>query len=664
MRTFSLPRFRSAAILPLAVLFVACSDVSPDPVGPPELSVAENNQLAAIPFAPPAYNLLGLPNSAESVAEDVNNRGAVAGHWGDRAYLWKRGAFRFLPSLGGDASRAFGLNNRNIVVGQSQNAAGDFHATLWEGKEQPLDLGTPGGTTSTATDINRAGTVVGFGDNGAGETRGFVWLNGSLHVLNPRPGDQTSAAFAINRRGTIVGASCTGAICVPVRWKGSNPKARVLKNFPAGSGLALDINDRNRVVGVYAGPAGPIVGFTWRRGNVDLIPHPTDPTRRVDAAAINNRGVVAGSIDVGGQAFVWKDGSMDILPTLGGAGFDGARGINNRGVIAGRSATPGGQGLATVWGLDPWQFWSVQEVGQLPGHTQSIAHDVNDLGEVVGESWLVAGDPGAFVFDGAMTDLGDLGGGEATASAINNPGQITGGSLNGGGVFEAFLWDGGVMTGLGVLDPLAPFPFSVGEDINDNGWIVGSSGEEGFRWIAPGPLAALDLGPAMGTDRRAKGVNNGGVIAGTFSVPGISNAVRWEPGAGAPPLPATIEVLSNLNNQGRANGINDLGQIVGFFDGPFSKEAYVWDSGTVTTIFPTGIITEANAINGESQIVGTGGTGVTFAFTFKKGWISVLPSIQGAPNGDQANGLNEAGVVVGAASNLLGHSRAVIWTKN
>ncbi len=115
MRTSSTahPRGLAAAIL-TALAVVACSDELPDPLGPLETVGTEIHELAAFPPAPVAFDLLGVTNSQASVAEDVNNRGAVVGHWGDRAYLWRKGAFRFLPSLGGEGSRAFGLNNRNV----------------------------------------------------------------------------------------------------------------------------------------------------------------------------------------------------------------------------------------------------------------------------------------------------------------------------------------------------------------------------------------------------------------------------------------------------------------------------------------------------------------------------------------------------------------------
>src|SRR5204862_8184566 len=69
------------------------------------------------------------------------------------------------------------------------------------------------------------------------------------------------------------------------------------------------------------------------------------------------------------------------------------------------------------------------DVGTLGGAT-SIAHDVNDRGEVVGFAETAAGQPHAFLWTATagMRDLGALGTAASMALAINNHTAIVGGS--------------------------------------------------------------------------------------------------------------------------------------------------------------------------------------------------------------------------------------------
>jgi probable HAF family extracellular repeat protein len=177
--------------------------------------------------------------------------------------------------------------------------------------------------------------------------------------------------------------------------------------------------------------------------------------------------------------FVWENGVMTALPTLGGNNGQ-ALGINNRGQIVGLAETPN---------LDPcspfaqqvepviWEHGVVQEILQPFGGTAAVANAINDNGDVVGLSGCAAtGNVYAVLWQhGTPINLGSLGGVFGNIpDDINNRGQVVGQSdLPGDTRLHAFLWQDGVMTDLGSLSDALPTSEAIG--INNQGQIVGFS---------------------------------------------------------------------------------------------------------------------------------------------------------------------------------------------
>jgi probable HAF family extracellular repeat protein len=85
------------------------------------------------------------------------------------------------------------------------------------------------------------------------------------------------------------------------------------------------------------------------------------------------------------------------------------------------------------------------DLGALGG-TSSSARDINNRGQVVGESTTATGETHAFLWqDRRMIDLGTLGGAFSAAEGINNRGQVVGWSETPSGT-HAFLWEDGRLT--------------------------------------------------------------------------------------------------------------------------------------------------------------------------------------------------------------------------
>ncbi len=158
--------------------------------------------------AVPQFNDLG--NFPWNTANAINNFSHIVGDStlsqfvspgspdfieGDHAYLFANGTLTDLGVLGNPnpssslgTSIAYGLNNKDDVVGKSQADTPGMHAFLWHaGKMSDLgNLGHVTGWNSSATAINDAGEIVGTADanvNNQPTPRAFVYVNGVMYNL-------------------------------------------------------------------------------------------------------------------------------------------------------------------------------------------------------------------------------------------------------------------------------------------------------------------------------------------------------------------------------------------------------------------------------------------------------------------------------------------------
>ena len=183
--------------------------------------------------------------------------------------------------------------------------------------------------------------------------------------------------------------------------------------------------------------------------------------------------------------FLWRDGHMSALPTVGGNNGQ-ASAINNRGEVVGFAETayadptcpPAPAEVPVLW--DGGQAHALPLVGTDP---DGFAFGINDRGQAVGYSGNCSFATHAVVWkNNTAVVLQDLGGTKSNvAYVINNWGQIAGKVRSADGTtYVAALWQpDGTLTILGIL-PEDFAAFATG--INDRGQVVGNNFDSNFNW--------------------------------------------------------------------------------------------------------------------------------------------------------------------------------------
>jgi probable HAF family extracellular repeat protein len=360
------------------------------------------------------------------------------------------------------------------LVGQSQgNGAQTVHYSV-------QNLGTLGGVLgSSAHSINDRGWIAGVANlTGDNVEHAALWRDGVVTDLGTLGGSNSNVDFPVkNNRGLIAGFAQTST---------TDPLGETFCSFVCSpSGTPCQGSDPHSAI------LRSCRGFVWRDGLMKTLG--TLGGNNSAATGANNRGLIVGLAENSTQdsncvapqvldyeAVLWQGDTVHELPPVPGDVVGAAIAVNDSDQVVGGTGMCGsGPGIGpVVMHAVLWRNHSPTDLGNLGGAFNNVANAINNRGQVVGASDLAGDNTGhAFLWqEGVMADLGTVTGDfSSVAFGINNNGQVVGQSCNSDfSVCGAFLWQAGAMTDLNTLIP-AGSSLSVisGDDINDRGEIIG-----------------------------------------------------------------------------------------------------------------------------------------------------------------------------------------------
>jgi RNA polymerase sigma factor (sigma-70 family) len=315
--------------------------------------------------------------------------------------------------------------------------------------------------SSHITSLNNQGQAVGWLDGSNGVVHAFVWAEGVLTDLGTLGGSK-AIACSINDLGEIAAVVLT------------NDERRVLL---LQSNAATDL--------------GPIDGFAklGTEGNISYVP----------SVSLNNRSEVTGRLMVEGdnqRSFLCRDGQISYFGLRADGSILAPRTMNDHGVIAGVSI-PGNEG----WGAFIWEDGRLTDLKTLGGPRAGV-NAINERGTVVGWANPVGApwdQAHAIVWEkGELHDLNAADWTSSHANSINNAGDIVGDATTLSGRTFAFLRRGDDIVD---LEKLMPTNFHArlvsASAINDRGQILATARKDGKHF--PVLISPLDLAPVPTT---------------------------------------------------------------------------------------------------------------------------------------------------------------------
>jgi hypothetical protein len=247
--------------------------------------------------------------------------------------------------------------------------------------------------------INDEGLISGyFGSGAAGHpNRGYLLLPNGHYVNENFPHSVQTQVTGLNNRGVTIGffsgTDLGGGMDANYGWVNVDGHFRKV-NFPASSPAStpidqnLGVNDEGIVVGFYNDANGNSHGYEydiWTR-QFSTVVDPSAPSASLTAAAINDRGDVAGfytnPATGNTDGFLLRDGHLVDL-AVPGATSTMALGVNNNDEIVGTYMVGSGNS-AVMHGFTWTPRHGFSTVDDPNGAGTTTINGVNDFGQLVG----------------------------------------------------------------------------------------------------------------------------------------------------------------------------------------------------------------------------------------------------------------------------------------
>lgn len=305
--------------------------------------------------------------------------------------------------------------------------------------------------------------------------------------------------------------------------------------------------------------------------------------------------------------------------------------------------------LMTIMSAETSANWEIIGLGTLGGNS-SDAHDINDFGQIVGQSDIFGNSAThPFMTDANgqnMIDIGTLGGLNAVANSINNSGYVAGASQTSGNIVTHGFTYNSTAGAINDLGEFSSIPTGSGAmSINDSGQVVGGSYTSNGLYTSfvynPDDQVMTNLGGFGGHFSLATDINNKGQVSGysSFDKSGGFHAYI----ANAASLEMNYIGTAGDYRYSFANAINDNGQVIGLSysyslnsDSIYYRSFITDENGENIRDLGTlgGLDSNPTDINNLGYVVGTsmidGSAGTSHAFLYANGGmidINILDSV-------------------------------------
>lgn len=247
---------------------------------------SENGSIVGIYYKEPAYlatkgysfvkngntvTEVNVPGSEATYVKDISNSGTIVGWYvqgGSHGFILKNGVYTTFDVPGAVSTFVDGINSKGELVGSYTDAQGQQHGFTSK-NGQISEFTIENAVIVAVGDSSDNGLVAGhyfLNDNGNWSTHAFV-KDGELitEIVDPTVTGSYRDVGGVNNAGLVVGSYITGAPDFHqygyVYNYGTNTVNTV--DIYAYGILLTDIDNNNRVVGLYMTPNGRMHGLTF-----------------------------------------------------------------------------------------------------------------------------------------------------------------------------------------------------------------------------------------------------------------------------------------------------------------------------------------------------------------------------------------------------------------